>query len=94
MARQNFKRNFFLNLYREGENILTLVVCFLLPLKRERKMSDTCSLFPLFVDLWPSCLLPSQYQLHGILEKAKLQGYFKKRKILVQEGFYGGRREK
>ena len=24
-----------LNLYREGEKILTLIVCFLLPLKRE-----------------------------------------------------------
>ena len=23
-------------------------------------MSDTCRLFPLFEDLWPSCLLPSQ----------------------------------
>ena len=23
-------------------------------------MSDTCSLFPLFGDPWPSCLLPSQ----------------------------------
>ena len=24
-------------------------------------MSDTCSLFPLFRDPWPSCLLPSHY---------------------------------
>ena len=36
---------------------LTLVVCFLLPLKGERK-TDTCSLFPPFGDPWPSCLLP------------------------------------
>ena len=36
MATQNLKRNVSLNLYREGENI-TLVVCFLIPLKRERK---------------------------------------------------------
>ena len=35
------------------------LVCFLLPL--EIKMSDTCRLFPLFGDPWPSCLLPSQY---------------------------------
>ena len=27
---------------------------------RERKMSDTCSLFPPFGDPWPSCLLLSQ----------------------------------
>ena len=26
---------------------------------REIKMSDTCRLFPLFGDPWPSCLLPS-----------------------------------
>ena len=25
-------------------------------------MSDTCSLFPLFGDPWPSCLLPSHHQ--------------------------------
>ena len=37
MATQNFKRNLFLNLYREGEKILTLVICFRLPLKREIK---------------------------------------------------------
>ena len=37
MVTQNFKRNLFLNLYREGEKNLTLMVCFLLPLKRERK---------------------------------------------------------
>ena len=57
MATQNFKRNLLL--------ILTLVVCFLLPLylsiKREKKMSNTCNLFPLFGDPWPSRLLPSQF---------------------------------
>ena len=37
-----------------------MLVCFLLPLKREIKMSDTCRLFPPFGDPWPSCLLPSQ----------------------------------
>ena len=47
-----------LNLYREGEKNITLV-CFLLLLKREIKISDTCSLFPLFGDPWPSCLFPS-----------------------------------
>ena len=26
-------------------------------------MSDPCSLFPLFGDPWPSCLLPSQWSL-------------------------------
>ena len=35
-----------------------MLVCFLLPL-REIKMSDTCRLFPLFGDPWPSCLLPA-----------------------------------
>ena len=38
-----------------------LLVCFLLPLKRD-KMSDTCRLFPPFGDPWPSCLLPSHHQ--------------------------------
>ena len=38
MATQNFKRNLLLILCREGKN-LTLVVCFLLPLKREIKKS-------------------------------------------------------
>ena len=64
-ATQNFKRNLFLYLYREGEINITLV-CFLLPLKREIKMYDTCSLFPPFGHPWPSCLLPSQYDLNQI----------------------------
>ena len=38
MATQDFKRNLFLNLYREGGKNLTLVVCFLLLLKREIKI--------------------------------------------------------
>ena len=52
----------FSNLYREGGK--KLVACFLLPLKRERekKMSNTCSLFPPFADPWLSCLLPSLEQ--------------------------------
>ena len=37
MVTQNFKGNLLLILYREGEKILTLVVCFLLPLKRKIK---------------------------------------------------------
>ena len=37
MATQNFKINLLSILYREGEKNLTLVVCFLLPLKREIK---------------------------------------------------------
>ena len=37
IATQNFKRNLLLNLYREGEKNLTLVVCFLLLLMREIK---------------------------------------------------------
>ena len=64
MATENFKRNLLLTLYREGGKNLTLV-CFLLPFNREIKMPDSCSLFPLFGDPWPSCLLPSQYQIHS-----------------------------
>ena len=45
----------------DKEKNLTLVVCFLLPLKEKEEMSGTCSLFPRFGDPWPSCLLPSQY---------------------------------
>ena len=32
---------------------------------KHRILRDTCSLFPLFGDPWPSCLLPSQYQYPG-----------------------------
>ena len=56
MATQNFKRDLLLNLYREGKKIS--LVCFLLPIKRD-KMSDTCRLFPPFGDLWPFYLLLS-----------------------------------
>ena len=58
MATQNFKRNLFKFVWRRGKKIT--LVCFLLLLKRERKKCDTCSLFPLFGDPSPSCLLPSQ----------------------------------
>ena len=40
-----------------------MLVCFLLPLKREIKMSDTCRLFPPFGDPWPSCLLPCHHPI-------------------------------
>ena len=56
MATQYFKRNLFLDLYREGGKIS--LVCFLVLLKREiKKMSDICSLFPSLGDPWLSCLL-------------------------------------
>ena len=29
-------------------------------------MSDACSLFPLFQDPWPSCLLPFHYPSSGL----------------------------
>ena len=32
---------------------------------KHRILGDTCSLFPLLGDPWPSCLLPSQYQYPG-----------------------------
>ena len=52
-------RETFLNLGREVEKILTLVVCFLLPLKRERKKCLTlAACFP-----WPPCLLPSHLKM-------------------------------
>ena len=66
MATQNFKRNLFLNLYREGEKFLTLVVGFSSHLREREKMFDTSSLFPQFGDPSPSCLLPSQ--LDGITD--------------------------
>ena len=44
-ATQNFKRNLFLNLYREGGKILTLVVCFLLLLKRDKKCLTLAAYF-------------------------------------------------
>ena len=48
MATQNFKRNLLLTLYREGgKKNLALVVCFLLPLKREVKKSLTLAAYVL-----------------------------------------------
>uniref|UniRef100_G3MXB5 Ig-like domain-containing protein n=1 Tax=Bos taurus TaxID=9913 RepID=G3MXB5_BOVIN len=44
MATQNFERNLLLNLYRKGKN-LTLVVCFLLPLEREKKCLTLAAYF-------------------------------------------------
>ena len=62
MATQNFMRNLLLNLYREGKISLFVSSCRL----REKKMSDTCRLFPPFGDPWPSCLLPSHQQIWKI----------------------------
>ena len=66
MATQNFKRN-LLNLYREGKKNLTLVVCFLLPLKREIKKN------PLTLAAYFLCLetprLPACYSLKVLLER-------------------------
>ena len=45
MATQNFKRNLLLILYRKGKKNLTLVVCFLLPLKREIKKCLTLAAY-------------------------------------------------
>ena len=60
MARQYFKSNLLLNLCREGKKYRSFVSSCRL---RERKMSDTRSLFPPFGDPWPSCLLPSHSHL-------------------------------
>ena len=57
-ATQHFKRNLLLNLCREGKTYRWFVSSCC---SRERKMSGTCSLFPLFGDHWPSCLLHSHY---------------------------------
>ena len=43
MATQNFKRNLLLILYMKGKKDLTLVVCFLLLLKREKALSPHSS---------------------------------------------------
>ena len=50
MATQSFKRNLFLNLYRKGKKKITLV-CFLLPLKREKCLT----LFHLETPGLPAC---------------------------------------
>lgn len=59
MATQNFQRNLLLHLYQDGEKKTAALFGLLLPLKREKKTSDTCSLFSLSGDPWPSCLLSS-----------------------------------
>ena len=56
---QKFKRNLLICI-EKGEKRMTLVVCFLLPLKREKKKSDSCSLFPQLGDS-QTCLLPSHF---------------------------------
>ena len=38
MATQHFKRNLPLNLYTEGKKIYISLVCFLLPLKRDKNV--------------------------------------------------------
>ena len=58
MATQIFMRNRFLNLYREGEKLLTFV-CFLLLLKREIKIIMHLQPIPPFGDPWPSFPLNS-----------------------------------
>ena len=45
-------------------------------------MSDTCRLFPLFGDPWPSCLLPSQFS----------DLYHCQKKFLVQQPIYTHRK--
>ena len=75
LATQHFKRNLLLNLYREEKISL---VCFLLPLKRDK---NVWHLQPLssFGDPWPSCLLPSHYFPGNSTEVAchfLLQGIF------------------
>ena len=61
MAAQNFKRNLLLILYREGGKKPTLVVCFLLLLKRERKKHLTFAAYFLHLET-PS--LPACYPLN------------------------------
>ena len=58
---QYFKRNLFLNWYREGKKY---IMSLFPPATEERdeKMSDTRSLSPPLGDPWASCLLPTQDQ--------------------------------
>ena len=71
MASQNFKRNLFLNLHRKGGKILTLVICFHLPLKREiKKKSLTLAAYFLpFETPGVPALTSHQYQSVYILNK-------------------------
>ena len=71
MATQNFQRNLLLHLYQDGEKKTAALFGLLLPLKREKKTSDTCSLFSLSGDPWPSCLL--RCQLHATLTKLRVE---------------------
>ena len=64
MATQNFKRNFCLNLYREGGKILTLVACFLLPLNRAIK--NTWHLQPIFSIWRPLAFLPVTLSVNSV----------------------------
>ena len=60
-------------------------------------MSDTCSLFPLFGDPWPSCLLPSQEEVLQIAVKrreAKSKGEKERYKHLNAEFQRIARRDK
>ena len=61
MATQNFKINLLLILYREGKKIPYLQFVSSCHLRRDKKMSDACSLFFPFGNPWPSCLSPSQH---------------------------------
>ena len=56
MATQNFKKPLFKFVYRRGKNI-TLVVCFLLPLKRKIKKCLTLAAYFLLLDTsgLPAC---------------------------------------
>ena len=63
MATQNFKRNLFLNFYREGGKNLTLV-CLLLPLKREiKKKKNVWHLQPISSSWRSLVFLPVSFSL-------------------------------
>jgi len=56
MATQNCKRNLFLNVCREGGKNQTLVVCFLLLLKREKRCLTLAAYFlPWEIPALPAC---------------------------------------
>ena len=74
MATENFKRRLLLILYREGKKkILTFVVCFLLPLNRERK--NVCHLQLVFL---PVTLSKSVYIAKSLVrENRKASSYIR-----------------